>query len=57
MVEMNDEGDLKLTKTEYLRDKDVYQVLELNKEELIAFVHGDANFYVINKVSGLTENI
>ena len=54
---INRQGDIKLLSTHYLDGMNVTQVHNLNDKQLIAFVKGDNNFYLVDKESGSSTPI
>ena len=54
---INRQGNVKLLSTKYLLGKDVTQVHNLSEKQLIAFVEGDNNFYLVDKESGSSTPI
>ena len=54
VAEIDKEGNVELLPKGYLKGKNVTQIHNINDLRLIAFVHNDKNFYLINKK---TDNI
>ena len=55
-AEMDEQGNVKLLPTNYLNDRDVSHVHNLNAKQMIAFVLSDKNVYLIDKQDKLTGN-
>ena len=51
-AEIDEQGNVKLLETLFLEGKSVTHLHNLNEKQLIAFVHGDKDFYIIDKESG-----